>query len=322
MCVSAPRLCIRRCADKSLTRLATQGESVEVAEKATSHLALSPFVTPARPAGLTRSVSHGTGLSSRHLVQASTSEDDPVPSSPGPHDSSRLSPLAQNLIRILAHPERLPLGLVPLLESCVREADAAGRGLAVGSMSTLAFKAGLFAPSTTGGAPVEVDEMPPPASRLPVQVRSLSMSTTTASSRSGTASSSSSTPRSSSISSGSGMQSVPPSEVAKSCGSSSDADIVRPLPPKCHPPRPRRTPLRYVYESGACPFLLGPSFRRCRANALTAVAPSGDTSYEDERRHRSRALVLRAEEEVRAHKAALALAGVVEDHVEPQSSVG
>ncbi|GAA5921918.1 hypothetical protein JCM3775_003415 [Rhodotorula graminis] len=227
-------------------------------------LAPIPFATPARPTAPTRSVSIGLGLSSLHLDRpllspfyvASTAADAPVlPSTP-------TSSLAQNLVRILAHPERLPLGLFALLEACVREADASGcddaggggSTFGSGSVSGLAVRAGLVPAATLASS--DGCEMPPPA-RSMRHARSLSASTG-ASSRSRAASSSSLASRSSSGNAASTSTSTTSS--APSLDKSSlptptwtfDADQLPPLPAKCHPPNERA--LRFVYEYGDTPY--------------------------------------------------------------------
>ncbi|GAA5909505.1 hypothetical protein JCM8208_006546 [Rhodotorula glutinis] len=223
----------------------------------------NPFVTPARPSAPTRSVSLGSGLSSLHLDRPLLSPSDlaSTAADAAPHPPSPTSSIAQNLLRILAHPERLPLGLFALLEACVVEADAnacaadgdGGSALGARSTSSLAVRAGLV-PAPTSGDGLE---MPPP-SRSMRHARSLTASTV-ASSRSRTASAASLASRSSSSGAISTSASIVPPATSLESPSlptrtwTFDASQLPPLPAKCHPPNPNVQP-RFVYEMGDVPY--------------------------------------------------------------------
>ncbi|GAA5827786.1 hypothetical protein JCM3770_006367 [Rhodotorula araucariae] len=251
---------------------------VPQAESSPAQLAANPFTTPARSAATTRQVSIGTGLSSLSLEGATrrpalspTGVLPPVPALVSPP----LSPLARNLVRILAHPERLPLGLVALLEACVRESDAAALGQGgIGGLSELAVKTGHVSPPVPAPLPVAVPScssddalMPPPS--LPLQrARSISSSSLPLQHSRTTSSSSAVSQYSSSSLSRARALSVPPDPTDWPLYASTVDDLPS-IPLKAHPCYPRGTTLRFVYETGLGSY---EEQRECRTAHLSQSA--------------------------------------------------
>ncbi|BGP42066.1 hypothetical protein JCM10449v2_006068 [Rhodotorula kratochvilovae] len=194
--------------------------------KSPAKLAPNPFTTPARPAAPTRQTAA------------------PAPC-PAPVSAPTLSPLARNLVRILTHPERLPLGLVALLEACVRESDAAARGQGgIRGMSELAVKAGLVSPPAPAPTPSSSSDdvlMPPPS--RPLQHTRSASSSSLPSQHTRTASSSSV------LSQYSAAPPAQPEAARRELYKSSTDDLPR-IPARSHPRYPRGMTLRFVYETG------------------------------------------------------------------------
>ncbi|BGP50236.1 hypothetical protein JCM10450v2_006152 [Rhodotorula kratochvilovae] len=214
--------------------------------------AFSP--SPKRPAQETKKRRHAATISlpverGREVWAAGTVGEGggtaaPAPC-PAPVSAPTLSPLARNLVRILTHPERLPLGLVALLEACVRESDAAARGQGgIGGLSELAVKAGLVSPPAPAPTPSSSSDdvlMPPPS--RPLQHTRSALSSSLPSQHTRTASSSSVLSQ---------YSAAPPaqSEAARRELYKSSTDDLPRIPARSHPRYPRGMTLRFVYETG------------------------------------------------------------------------
>ncbi|GAA5840647.1 hypothetical protein JCM9279_007389 [Rhodotorula babjevae] len=226
----------------------------------------NPLVTPARPDAPTRNLSVGSGLSPLgpdHPLLSPVDLASTVVAAP-PLPPTSTSSLARNLVRILSHPERLPVGLFALLEACVREADAGGNGdardgeSAFGSRSTsdLAVRAGLVLPPATSDGL----DMPPPA-RSMRHARSLPTSSSAPSHAGGalsaalSAAAPSTSGGNSTSTSATSTSTVPSGSSHETHNASTPAwtfniDQLPPLPTRCHPPNPNAN-LRFIFEYGA-----------------------------------------------------------------------